>query len=117
MQKVHLLDVLKQANYDTTKDEVQTEINTLSKLWKEDSSTSEVSKAPTKSQLFCGDWRILSAPNFHNQIMNEDKDTFQYTLGRISFNMFQPKNLVVTVCHPENGIFLIRCINVRNWTI
>ena len=109
IEKAHLLEVLKEANYDTTKDEVITAVNNLSKLWKEEDKTTnggEVSTSPARSPLFLGDWRILSAPNFPNRIINnEDKDTsFQYTLGRISFNMFQPKHLVVTICHPENGV-------------
>lgn len=103
-QKAHLLEVLKEANYDTTKDEVVTAVNTLSTLWKEDETAKEFSKSPARSPSFLGDWRILSGPNFPNRIVNEDKDTFQYTLGRISFNMFQPKKLVVTICHPENGV-------------
>merc|ERR1712048_1005314 len=49
-----------------------------------------------KSELRYGDWKILSAPEFPNKIENDENEC-RYTLGRLSFNMFEPKNTVCTL--------------------
>ena len=41
-----------------------------------------------------GYWRLVSAPNFPDGVRRED-GTWQYTLGRLAFQMFQPQNLPV----------------------
>lgn len=54
---------------------------------------------PARSPLMLGDWRNLSAPHFPDRIAPEEGEegVFKYTLGRISFNLFEPKNLVCTL--------------------
>ena len=97
--KQELVATLKEHHYDTKNEQVIQAIENLSKLWKE--SGSDISQAPAKSDLVYGDWKILSAPTFPDRIINEDEpDKFQYTLGRMSFNMFEPRKLVVTILHP-----------------
>jgi len=39
-----------------------------------------------------GCWRLMSAPNFPDGVRRED-GTWQYTLGRLAFQMFQPQDL------------------------
>ncbi len=55
-----------------------------------------------------GEWIQLSAPIFPNAIKEDPPDgapgKFKYTLGRLSFNMFQPKNLVCTLDSTTNLI-------------
>ena len=49
---------------------------------------------------FPGDYITLSIPNFPGRIkpMNEsEEDIVQYTLGKLSFNIFQPNELVCTM--------------------
>jgi len=41
-----------------------------------------------------GCWRLISAPNFPDGVRRED-GTWQYTLGRLAFQMFQPQDLPV----------------------
>lgn len=65
---------------------------------------------PARSPLMLGDWRNLSAPHFPDRIAPEEgeEDVFKYTLGRISFNLFEPRKLVCTVESIENPIEPIR---------
>jgi len=58
----------------------------------------------SRATLFLGEYFTLSAPPFPGKIENDNKNRLaQFTLGRLSFNIFQPKNLVCTVksiCNP-----------------
>merc|ERR1712048_1113519 len=56
-----------------------------------------------KSELRYGDWKILSAPEFPNKIENDENEC-RYTLGRLSFNMFEPKNTVCTLHGVDNEV-------------
>jgi len=71
-----------------------------------DSSTSTSTAAnkvtqipPSRSPLLIGKWKTISSPAFPNRIPPEEgkEDIFQYTLGRISFNIFQPNDLICTL--------------------
>jgi hypothetical protein len=53
---------------------------------------------------FPGDFSLLSAPSFPGRIKNSKDDTVQYTLGRLSFNIFQPKELLCTVRSIQNQV-------------
>lgn len=47
----------------------------------------------------------LSAPPFPGKIQNNDKNApAQFTLGRLSFNIFQPKNLICTLKSIRNPV-------------
>merc|ERR1712038_444175 len=61
---------------------------------------------PSRSPLLIGKWKTTSSPAFPNRITPEEgkEDIFQYTLGRISFNIFQPNNLVCTMGQIQNPI-------------
>lgn len=55
---------------------------------------------PASSALMHGAWRNLSAPSFPNRIplaSEDEEDVFKYTLGRMSFGIFEPRELVCTV--------------------
>lgn len=53
--------------------------------------------APTHaSALLEGHWALISAPSFPNGERRAD-GTYCYTLGRLAFNMFQPRNLKVVI--------------------
>lgn len=101
--KLRLLATLKDYNFDTKKDEVVEVVNELSALWRESLAFStEKDFVPSKSNLFIGEWKMISAPQFPGRIFDENKpDKFQYTLGRVSFNLFEPRKAVVTILHPE----------------
>lgn len=61
---------------------------------------------PSRSHLLVGEWKTLSSPAFPNRIAPKEgeEDIFQYTLGRISFNIFQPNDLVCTIGEIQNPI-------------
>ncbi len=118
--KLELQTVLKENNRDTTHPDVIAAIENLSNLWKtsKDESIYKISKSPTQSVAVYGDWVTISAPPYPGRIITEDKpDLYQYTLGRLSFNIFQPRDLLCTInsitnmvhkvdslsCHEELG--------------
>lgn len=57
---------------------------------------------------FTGDFAALSVPNFPGRIKaskKNEEDIAQYTLGRLSFNIFQPNELVCTVTSIQNQLY------------
>ena len=65
---------------------------------------------PTKSPLFVGDFICHTLPEFPGRIKPKDKSNtdVQYTLGKLSFGMFQPNHLVCTVRSVRQSI-RVRC--------
>lgn len=67
---------------------------------------------PAKSSLLVGDFIAHSSPDFPGRIRrrakggsgDEDDEVVQYTLGRLSFGIFQPHSLVCTVRSVRNSI-------------
>lgn len=56
---------------------------------------------------FLGEFTALTCPNFPGRIKNEEgqpSDLIQYTLGRLSFNIFQPSKLVCTLRSVRNPV-------------
>ena len=52
---------------------------------------------PAENQgLLEGNWLLLNAPNFPDQLEDED-NRYVYTLGRLAFNKFEPVNLRVAI--------------------
>lgn len=60
----------------------------------------------SSSELFVGEYRTLTAPTFPGRISPSQglEDIVQYTLGRLSFNIFQPTKLVCTLRSIHNPI-------------
>ncbi|CAB9526932.1 PAP_fibrillin [Seminavis robusta] len=52
---------------------------------------------PTKSPLLVGDFICHTIPEFPGRIKTQNKEIIQYTLGRLSFGVFQPHSLVCTI--------------------
>eukprot|EP00536_Pseudo-nitzschia_multiseries_P007226 jgi/Psemu1/256063/estExt_Genewise1Plus.C_1670016 len=70
---------------------------------------SEMNPNPTncaRLQLFIGDYFTLNTPNFPGRLKTAsgDEKIVQYTLGRLSFNIFQPNELVCTVKSIRNPV-------------
>mmetsp|Transcript_7533 Transcript_7533/g.18825 ORF Transcript_7533/g.18825 Transcript_7533/m.18825 type:complete len:328 (+) Transcript_7533:132-1115(+) len=70
---------------------------------------SELNPHPTNCaqlELFTGDYYTLTTPNFPGRLKTPsgDEDIVQYTLGRLSFNIFQPNELVCTVKSIRNPV-------------
>jgi hypothetical protein len=63
---------------------------------------------PTSSPHWMGDFICHTIPEFPGRIHNEDPELIQYTLGRLSFGVFQPHNLVCTMRSVRQSIQLRR---------
>jgi PAP_fibrillin len=60
-----------------------------------------------QSNLFQGEFYTLTAPTFPGRLKpltKDQEDIVQYTLGRISFNIFQPNKLVCTLRSVRNPV-------------
>lgn len=106
--KEHLKELLAANNFNTKNEKVIEAVESLSNLWKtvraDDSKqhANTTISGPAKSDLVLGDWKILSAPDFPDRIVTEgEPNKFQYTLGRVAFNVFEPKKAIVTILHPQ----------------
>jgi hypothetical protein len=64
-------------------------------------------KEPTKSPLLRGDFICHTLPEFPGRLKTDSPDVIQYTLGRLSFGVFEPHGLVCTVRSVR------QCIRVR----
>lgn len=87
--KSKLRDVLQTHGGDTKHEAVATAIEQLISLNPTD--------APTRQEtLINGNWVLMSAPNFPDGERRED-GKYTYTLGRLAFNMFEPKALKLVI--------------------
>jgi hypothetical protein len=62
---------------------------------------------PTAHDLLEGNWVNMSRPNYVECLGQNGEDDFMYTLGRMSFDMFQPGGLVCSVQSTHNTIKII----------
>lgn len=92
VKKSKVRSLLKKHYGLTTHPDVIEAIEELAKL-------NPCTKNASKSSDFLGDFCTLTAPNFPGRIGPEKgrEDVVQYTLGRLSFNLFQPNKLVCTL--------------------
>ena len=100
--KLKLRSVLCKYNGCTKAKEVDKVVNELAKL-------NPYPKDCARLDLFHGEYYTLTAPTFPGRVkpINCDinqKEIVQYTLGRLSFNIFQPNDLVCTVKSIRNPI-------------
>jgi hypothetical protein len=73
--------------------------------------------APARqTDLLDGDWLLISAPNFPDGELRVD-GTYAYTLGRLAFNMFQPKDLKVLINQVSQPVFPIEGTSQRTHDI
>jgi hypothetical protein len=100
--KLKLRSVLCKYNGSTKPKEVVKIVNELAKL-------NPFPKDCARLDLFHGEYYTLTAPSFPGRVkpINYDvnlKEIVQYTLGRLSFNIFQPNELVCTVRSIRNPV-------------
>ena len=67
----------------------------------------------SESGLLMGAYQTLTGPDFPGRIKPEvgEESVVKYTLGRLSFNIFQPKNLVCTLHGVRNNLFPMDQVN------
>ncbi|KAL7480889.1 hypothetical protein ACHAW6_006551 [Cyclotella cf. meneghiniana] len=69
-------------------------------------SGSEVG-GPLASDLLEGSWVNMSRPNYVECLGKNREGDFMYTLGRMSFDMFQPGDLICSVQSTHNNIRIV----------
>jgi hypothetical protein len=62
---------------------------------------------PIAGDLLEGSWVNMSRPNYVECLGKNDEGDFMYTLGRMSFDMFQPGNLICSVQSTHNNIRIV----------
>mmetsp|Transcript_14781 Transcript_14781/g.32119 ORF Transcript_14781/g.32119 Transcript_14781/m.32119 type:complete len:1020 (-) Transcript_14781:267-3326(-) len=62
---------------------------------------------PTSSDLLEGNWVNMSRPNYVECLGENGENEFMYTLGRMSFDMFQPGGLICSVQSTHSTIKII----------
>lgn len=114
--KQNFLQILNNHGNDTSDPNVAAAIDDLGRKWQILRKQQGQGSAPggggsgseTEPHLITkmkGKWIQSSAPIFPNAIKDPDAPgKFKYTLGRLSFNLFQPKNLVCTLDGTTNLI-------------
>ncbi|CAB9522262.1 PAP_fibrillin [Seminavis robusta] len=84
-------DLLAKHHGSTKNPQVLAAINDLAALWKPQH------ESIGRSSLLEGEFLCHTLPEFPGRIKNSPPGVVQYTLGRLSFGIFQPRNLVCTV--------------------
>lgn len=97
--KTKLKALLVQTNGSTIDPAVISTIKDLAAL-------NPVYKNAVQSPFFCGSFCALTSPNFPGRLKSapDTQDIVQYTLGRLSFNIFQPCKLVCTLRSVRNPV-------------
>lgn len=98
--KAKLKSLLAKYNGCTKNSEVAHIVDQLAEL-------SPTTKNCSQSDLFQGEFYTLTAPTFPGRLKplsKEQEEIVQYTLGRLSFNVFQPNKLVCTLRSVRNPV-------------
>eukprot|EP00980_Cylindrotheca_fusiformis_P018443 scaffold6081_cov101-Cylindrotheca_fusiformis.AAC.6 len=101
--KMRLRSLLIQHGGSTAHSEVIDTINQLTEL------NPTPANAPEWPTMFAGEFVAQTSPDFPGRLETEDPSVVQYTLGRLTFNTFQPQSTVCTLrgvrnlVHPRPG--------------
>lgn len=103
MLELNLKKLLKRHHGSTKHKDVLQAIDTLTPK-----NLAAFSDDPTTSPYWTGDFICHTLPEFPGRIKNDDPTLVQYTLGRLSFGVFQPHNLVCTIRSVRQSIQLLQ---------
>ena len=53
---------------------------------------------PARATALLGKWKQINSPEYPNMLGLDDQGNPQYTLGRLTFGIFEPKDLVCSTC-------------------
>jgi len=96
--KSEILWALQHSGGDTLDPRFQDALQGLSRMYKNNNSSSNnIDKERGGACLFDGQWDTISRPTFKECIGVNENGDFEYTLGRMSFDMFRPSNLICSV--------------------
>ncbi|KAL3924703.1 MAG: hypothetical protein SGPRY_003841 [Prymnesium sp.] len=92
--KASLYSALEDAEYEPSSPSVLAAIDSLSPFSAEDQVES----------LWQGRWEVLSKPDFPDSLGTDGKGRYMFTLGRASFNMYQPVKLPIALDAIRNDV-------------
>ena len=95
--KRNLREALESNNFSSKAKPVQDAVDELARF-------NPTKGDPISSSLFFGNWQALTSPTYPGRIEGTPDDVYKFTLGRMSFNMFQPKGLVCTLGTTMNPV-------------
>ena len=61
--------------------------------------------APARATALLGEWKQINSPEYPGMLGLDDQGNPQYTLGRLAFGIFEPKDLVCSISDVLNPLF------------
>ncbi len=112
-----LVDALQCVQGDVTTKRFTSSLEVLSRFYKASGRDARVNPwgggsstavgGPAGADLLEGSWVNISRPNYVECLGQNAENDFMYTLGRMSFDIFQPSNLICSVQSTHNTIRMI----------
>lgn len=112
-----LVDAIQSVQGDVSSDRFMSSLEVLTTFYKNSGRDARVNPwgdgsdknigGPVGADLLEGFWLNMSRPNYVECLGQNAENDFMYTLGRMSFDMFQPGNLICSVQSTHNTIKLI----------
>jgi len=111
-----LVDALQSVQGDVTTKRFTSSLEVLSRFYNASGRDARVNPwcgggstvgGPSGADLLEGSWLNISRPNYVECIGQNAENDFMYTLGRMSFDIFQPSNLICSVQSTHNTIKMI----------
>mmetsp|Transcript_26723 Transcript_26723/g.41916 ORF Transcript_26723/g.41916 Transcript_26723/m.41916 type:complete len:835 (+) Transcript_26723:212-2716(+) len=112
-----LIDALQCVQGDVTAKRFTSSLEVLSRFYKASGRDARANPwgggrgstvgGPAGADLLEGSWLNISRPNYVECLGQNAENDFMYTLGRMSFDIFQPSNLICSVQSTHNTIKMI----------
>ena len=106
-----LVDALQSVQGDVTTKRFMSSLEVLTRFYKASGRDARANPwnvgGPAGADILEGSWLNISRPNYVECLGQNAENDFMYTLGRMSFDMFQPSNLICSVQSTHNTIKMI----------
>ena len=106
-----LVDALQSVQGDVTTKRFMSSLEVLTRFYKASGRDTRANPwnvgGPAGADILEGSWLNISRPNYVECLGQNAENDFMYTLGRMSFDMFQPSNLICSVQSTHNTIKMI----------
>ena len=106
-----LVDALQSVQGDVTTKRFMSSLEVLTRFYKASGRDARANPwnvgGPAGADILEGSWLNISRPNYVECLGQNTENDFMYTLGRMSFDMFQPSNLICSVQSTHNTIKMI----------
>ena len=106
-----LVDALQSVQGDVTTKRFMSSLEVLTRFYRASGRDARANPwnvgGPAGADILEGSWLNISRPNYVECLGQNAENDFMYTLGRMSFDMFQPSNLICSVQSTHNTIKMI----------